>query len=666
MKDNDVTEIKGNPEHPVNKGSICVKGKALQQLLNDENRLKYPMIKVDNEWKFVSWDEALGTVASKLLEVKERYGARALAFYGGNGLLGKRVSNNLWDRFCNVYGTPNNISSSDCFASKMLAHTATYGTLSSPTWAILGFRDDYRRNTRYMVVWGANPPMSHPAEAGILFELKRKGAKLIVVDPRKTTLAKKADIWAQIRPGTDGALALGIANVIIDKELHDKEFVSKYTVGFQDLSKRVQEYSPEKVEEITWVPAGTICEIAETYATNKPGFIIQGIATEHQIGGFQASRAMACLIGLTGNLDVPGGNIIVPTRAPLSDRSLIGMPLDGEPIGAKEFPLLVDKGRRGHSALLPKNINDGEIKAMIVCGRNLLLSAPETKVWKEALSKLEFIVVIDLYKAGLEEVADVFLPVASSLERTELYTYGEYDTEPYISLSEKVADRWGCWPDWKICCELARRMGYEEYFPWGGVSEVINELLKPTGLTIDDLKGKTGVPFGSMEYEKYKKGLKTPSGKFEFYSSLMKRYEYDPLPTHLEPAESPVSSPNIAKKYPLILTTGARDVNFLHTRFRSIPVLCEKSPDPLAMINPEVARKIGIHDGEWIIVESPRGEIEVRAKVTKGVHPKVVHVSHGWSPPSNVNELTSIKQLDPISGFPAFKSGLCRVRKIPS
>ena len=208
--------------------------------------------------------------------------------------------------------------------------------------------------------------------------------------------------------------------MIIDKQLYDKEFVSNYTVGFNDFANRTREYSPEKIQDITWVPAKTIREIAETYATNRPGFILESIALEHQIGGFQASRTIACLIGLTGNLDVIGGNILTPPL-PLFDLSLKGIPLDGEAIGAKEFPLLVEKIGRGHGMLLPKAINKGEIKSIILCGCNPLLSAPETKVWEEALSKLDFVVVIDLYMAGLEEVADVFLPAASPRKNGSFY-----------------------------------------------------------------------------------------------------------------------------------------------------------------------------------------------------------------------------------------------------
>ena len=675
VKNNHIVKIEGDPEHPVNKGNLCPKGEAATELVNDKNRLKHPLIKVKDKWRKASWDEALTLVANKLRETAEKHGPKSVVIMKGQAP-GHMASAYYWERFCNVFGTPNYMTGAwECYWGKLLAFWITCGGLPFPMYhGITGFREDYAERTKCMILWGANPINSGPPGGDEILELKRKGAKLIVVDPRRTELAEEADIWVQIRPGTDAALALGMINEIITRKLYDEDFVSKYTVGFEKLAERAKQYPPEKVEKICWVPTESIEEIAEIYATNKPGFIDVGIAVEHQNSGFQAQRAIACLMGLTGNLDIRGGNLLIP-YPPKQNISLGEMPVDGEPLGADKYPLMVRETfnlphsaiagvGKAHGAVLLEAIGQGEVKAMILVGISLLTQEAETKIWRDTLNKLDFLTVIDLYEAGYGDLADVLLPTASYLERDDLLFYGGVMGEPYLAVREKCVNRWECWEDWKICFELGKKLGYEQYFPWKGIEEAMDEELKTTGLKSKDLKGKTGVSYMHiMEYNKYQKGLETPSGKIEFYSSIMEKHGYDPLPSYNEPDESPYTIPKLTKEYPLILTTGQRILYYTHSQYRTLPSLRKEHPYPLVEIHPVAANTRGISDGEWVIIKSPRGEAKAKAKITNKIHPKVVSLSHGWSSPSNANELTSSEHLDLISGCPSLKALLCEVKK---
>lgn len=673
VEDNDLIKVEGDPDNMVSRGYICPRAStdALRQLANDEKRLKYPIKRVNGKWERISWDEALANVATELKQIRKKYGARALAVYTGQAP-GYRYF--YWERFCNVFGTPNYITVAMlCFWSKMLGHYVTYGGRTYPLLArgITGLMPEYEENTKCMVVWGVNPEVSSPYGCQNMLRLKEeRGAKLIVIDPRRIPLAEKADIWAQIRPGTDAALALGLTNVIIEEKLYDEDFVKEYTVGFEELAERALQYPPEKVEKITWVPSGVIKDIARVYATSRPGFIIDHVGVELHFNGFQAHRAIACLIGLTGNFDVPGGNIL-PPRFQTRDLSLSTEPLhgalDGEPIGVEEFPLMV-KGRphltgchMAHGMLLPKAIEDGTIKALILVGADLARMAPQTKVWLEAFKKLQLLVVVDLYKKkDYDDLAHIFLPAASFLERTDLV--GGWD-DPAIALREKCISRWEAWPDAKICFELAKKLGYERYFPWETIEDAINDELKPSGFQVEDLKGKSTVWCPTpLQYRKYEKnGCLTPSQKFEFYSLILKAYGYDPLPSYQEPPESPVSSPELAVRYPLILTTGGKNIYRTHSQFLTIPTLREYFSDPIVEINPRDAKVRSIKQEDWVEVTSPRGKMEARAKVTDKVHEGVVEVEHGWGGQSNVNLLTSMQHVDPISGYPGLRECLCDV-----
>ncbi|HOI82520.1 MAG TPA: molybdopterin-dependent oxidoreductase [Synergistales bacterium] len=677
VKDNDVLLVEGDPDNPVSGGTLCPRGEteAIKELVNDEKRLKTPLMRKNGELVRASWDEALKGIAEKLNRVKSEFGASSISIYTGQAP-GYRYF--YWERLCNLIGTPNYATVAMlCFWAKLIGHQITYGRRSYPLLArgITGYVPEYEKNTKCVLVWGVNPSASCPYGGANILKLKKEhGAKLIVIDPRRIPLAKEADIWAPIRPGTDVALALGLMNVIINENLYDKDFVEKYTYGFEKLAKHVQEYTPERVEKITWISAPMIRDIARTYATNCPGVLLDHVGVELHETGFQAHRANACLIGLTGNIDVPGGNIH-PPQFHVQDLSLhdqvIHGALDGEGIGAKEHPLMV-KGKPHligshmcQGMLLPKAIEEGKIKALVLVGADLLRVAPEVQVWKEAFKKLDTLIIIDLYKKKeYEDLAHFFLPAASWVEKTELVAGWD---DPALSMRRKCVERWEAWPDYKICFELAKSLGHGDAFPWMSIEEAINDELKPTGFEIKDFDERSVIRHPSpIQYRKFERdGFKTPTKKLEFYSLTLEAYGYDPLPSYKEVGESPVSKPELAEKFPLIMTTGQKTTYRTHTQFFSIPSLRKTFPDPTVFINPGDASPRGIEEGAWVKLTSPRGEAYFKAVVTEDIVKGVVSPAYGFSGVHNANLLTRMGDVDPISGYPSLRDGLCQVEKSP-
>lgn len=657
-----VTRIEGMKEHPVNQGKLCPKGAAAKELLYSPDRLQYPMKREGDRWHRISWDEALDILALRLGETRERYGPRSLAVCLGFAFLAQGSPTvGLIRRFTDVYGTPNVFSvDSMCFRCRLIGYILTFGR-----WAI----GDPER-ARCIVLWGHNPNESNPPFAWRISASRKKGANLIVIDPRRTFFAQKADIHVQPRPGSDCALALGMMNVIIAEGLYDREFVEQWTVGFDRLAEHVKQYAPEEVEKITWVPAEKIRQMARLFATTRPASIIQSWnALDQKSAGVQSARAIAILQAITGNFDVPGGLVTSPR---IHTRSL-GMPqmVEDKPLGVDKYPLHYQVFGtvfgEGQGMLLPQALLSGQpypIKAMIVAASDLLVSWPNSSRTREALGKLDFLAVMDIFMSETAKLAHLVLPAATFLERTELpdlftTTY----SLPYVTLRKKVVQVGESWPDLDFWLALARRMGYQEYFPWQSPEEALDYIMEPTGLSLKRLTEEepSGVFYGSMAYQQYRqRGLRTPSGKVELYSETLRSMGYDPLPTHLEPPESPLTTPETARDYPLILTTGARRVQYLHSQLRNIPRLRRSLAEPTAEINPVTAEKYGISNGQVVVVTTKRGSLEIKAEVTADIVAGVVNIPHGWAE-ANVNLLTDEQPADPIAGNPPLKALLGRV-----
>ena len=664
VKNRVIDRIEADPENPASEGALCIKAKAYKELVYSPQRLKYPLKKAADGFKRISWDEALDTIASKLLEIKERYGAETLV-----SCTGAPFTEETRDGFIQLlaaYGSPNYTNPGHlCSMPRRLGLELVYGGKGYARSA-----PDYW-NTRCMIIWGANPTASMRLSEWLagnvdkeITDAKARGAKLIVVDPMYTSIAAMAYVGIQINPGTDSALGLAMLNVIIGEQLYDREFVDNWSIGFEELREHVQQSTPEWAEKITGVPADRIRQVARTYATTRPALIRDGNGLDQHTNVVDTVRIIAMLTAITGNLDVPGGNVFFPlperSRYPTLIPKVKRLGADRHPLYDKApFSSVIDAILTGKPY---------QPRALIVYNCNpLLINANEKRV-RKALEKLELLVAFDTFMSATAELAHIILPEATDLERFGHRIYFS-PKGGLVTLRQKVMEPIGeSRPVFEVEYELARRMGVDKFFPWKTTEEWIDYRLKPTGITVEQLKKQ---PFmyatPPVEYRKYlKSGFSTPSKKVELYSEKVKNHGYDPLPVYREPTASLASRPELADKYPLVATTR-RYASYVHTRFRNLPMLQEMHPAPLVRIHPEDARQRGIREGDETIVESPEGSIRVKAKLTTEILPGLVAVDFGWGNPgdggANVNILTSDDDRCPFSGATSNRRLLCQVTK---
>lgn len=675
-----LTKVTGDRNSPLNKGRLCPIGTNTMDIVYHPDRLKHPLRRTgkrgEGKWERISWDEALGEIAQRLQAIKDTHGAQAIAMGTGTG----RHHIRWVSRFGHALGTPNwcEPGFAQCFHPRVNTSILTFGDF--PVCDFTGGTPP-----KCIVYWGHNPLNSGP-DGETRFDAREaleSNPKIIVIDPRRTELAKRADLWLQLRPGTDDALALAMLHVVIGEKLYDAEFVAQWTVGFEALAERVKQYTPEWAAPITWVPAEKIRAAARLYAQTKPSMMDWGCAIEHTPKCVQTIRAISMLPALTGNIDVPGGWVFGMKglgRFPSLIENL-SPEMNAKRLGADRFKLLGGEGAdlpAAHIPTLLQAMRTGvpyPVKAFLVFGNNTLTTFANAKEAHEALLKLDLLVVADLFMTPTAELADIVLPAASWPELTTLA--GLPTVAANVIFAQQKSIRIGeCKSDEEIFIELARKMN----LPVGqeSLEEVLEAQLRAggSGKTFAEL-AKTGFYKMPFKYHKYKEnGFKTPSGKIELYASRFEDMGYDPLPYYEEPPESPISTPEVAKDFPLVLTTGARIPYFFNSEHRQIKRLRRAHPDPLVEIHPDTAAPLGIKNGDWIWIETLRGKIQQRAKVTSDVDPKVIHVEHGWWFPeeegpehgiwkSNANMLTrNGPPYDPAMGTYHLRGLLCRVAPV--
>jgi len=671
VRDGTIVKIEGDPDFPTNHGSMCSKGLAFHQLVYHSDRVKYPLKRVgkkgEGKWERISWDEAFDTIVNKLKQVIRENGAESIVLAQGTS----REGESFLARFGNLLGTPNVMAAGHfCYLTRVGASLVTCGNLPI---------SDYDGDPKCVMVWGSNIFWTNPDEytGENLCRVLAQGAKLIAIDPRLTYTSSRADVWLQLRPGTDGALALGMLNVIINEGLYDKEFVEKYTHGWDEFVKRVNEYPVEKVAEITWVPAEKIREAARLFAETKPATIQWGISIEQTINCIDNDRLLIDLVAITGNLDVKGGSaFFLPPRGQTISQFTFHKELSPEQ-SAKY--VAGDAHKLCHMiGLVPENyvydaILTGRpypVRAILLQASNPVVTRPNARMVYEALSKVEFLSVADFFLTPTAELADIFLPAATWLEAD--YTGGFFFRHGYLFPRKKIVQIGECKSDFEIWNELGRRMGQKQWAD--NYIGDLDQILAPGGRTWADVRDKPYVR-GEVKYRKYlDRGFSTPTGKFELYCTIFEKWGYDPLPTYKEVPESPVSNPDVAEDYPYILVTGVRSPVFFHSEHRMIPWLRECHPDPIIEIHPDTAKKHGIEEGDWVYIETPRGRIRQRARMAPGNNPRVVCIQHGWWFPeiktpdhgwdqSNSNILTDNdpKTLDVAFGASNLRTLMCKI-----
>jgi cysteine sulfinate desulfinase/cysteine desulfurase-like protein/anaerobic selenocysteine-containing dehydrogenase len=673
-------------------GVTCKLAEHASEIIYSPNRILNPLLrkgpKGTLDFEEIPWDRAYDLMVTHLNRIKAESGPQAAAVYTGVGT--------FEPSFCDIYqpagvatssassvlfpyGSPNTMGvGALCYvAYGMMAPHLTTGRM------IMDMFNDVEKS-ELVVVWGANPATDlPPVNLEKILEARRRGARVVVIDPRRTATARLTEAdWVPIRPGTDGALALGLCNVLLEEELHDEGFARNWTTGFEPFTRYVQHYRAETVEGITGVPAERIRSLARELAAARGASQYMYTGLEYSNSGVQAIRATIVLWALAGQLDVPGGRCLTMrgNNFPINRGRLVPSP-GGVKLGADRFPLYEHYRDEAHAIALPEAVLQGRpypVRSLIVQGASMLTSWPNPPLWRKTFEALELMVCIDRHLTADCAYADLVLPAATYFEIDSYAVYG-----PFFRMREKMMEPLGeAKGDVSIMAELARRLGYGHLYPQDP-EELYARVLEGSGFTPEDVRRAGGVVSTDteiMQYKKWEKGLlrddgqtgfDTPSGKLEIHSSVLEDFGYDPLPVYTEPAEGPRSRPDLGGRFPLVFNSGARVRTSFHTQHQGVPGLIEGRPEPAVMVNEGDARDRDIRSGDLVRISTGRGSLTMRALVTPDIAPGCIEANHGCGSPvglpawreRNVNELTDLENHDPISGFPVYKCLLCQVEK---
>lgn len=656
-----IVKVAKAKERPHVHGNLCLRGAALKQYLYHPDRLRYPMRRAgpkgSGKFERISWEEAFATIGERLRTVREADGAKATVFYSGHP---------KWYRYMMAevardYGTPNFCTeSSTCHSAREIAYELCYGC------PVL---EPDLKTCKTLICWGANPAYSKFSSMNGILDIPDRGGNLIVVDPRKTPTTEHAMMHLQLRPGTDGALALSMAHVILVEGLEDKKFLEQYACGLEEYRTYAAAFPPERGEQLTGVPAEQIAAAARIIALEGPFAIYTtSSGTAHAPNSVQSYRAVFLLEALTGNFDRPGGN-----HGPAGDwLRLNGFHHDARPrIHVEEefqegrFPIwnaLIPN--EGQAMGLDEAILSGHpypIRNIVAFGMNFRMF-PESEKMRKALLAAEFFVNVDLFLTDSSKYADLVLPCAAAPEREYIYHLpGNHllYMPRVLEAGERLNDveiLQGICNALDLHGPLTGMRSFDEYMEW---------MLEPSGVTLEELKSSPeGIPARTtkkMSLYRYERGLETPSGKVEFVSGLLEPYEgqagYDKLPV-FRPCMEQNPAP---EKYPFILCAGGRRPQFFHSRTYRVPWLANLEPHTLASLNPADAERLGIQDGGRLKVKTPIGERTYLAETVPGVLPGVIYIVHDDEGDQNVNDLIAADYLDPLSGFPGYRCYFCRV-----
>jgi cysteine desulfurase NifS len=690
--DGRLTAIRPDTSHPL--GMLCARGEKAPAIVHSEHRLRHPMRrrgpKGTYEFDPISWDEAYDEIAERLTRIRSESGPEAVAIYTGRGSFElslcdvfqpKGVAVSSASSVLFPFGSPNTMGvGALCYVSfAMIAPHVTMGRMLVNMFTDIEHSD-------LLLVWGTNPATdSPPLDMQRLEAAARRGARIVVIDPRRTeTVRRTGAEWVPIRPGTDGALALGMINVIVDEELYDEEFATKWCHGFDELAGYVQHFRPEVVESITGIPAPTVVELARAVANAHGACPVTYTGLEYSNSGVQAIRAVLTFFALAGQLDVPGGiGLAMPgTHFPINRSGNVANPDASRAVARDRFPLYTHYRGEGHATGLIDAVLRGDpypIRGLIIHGGSILTSWPQPSVWRKVLAKLDLLVTIDRQLTGDSAWADIVLPASTMFEIESYMTYG-----PLFRLRERLVDPVGeARNDYLIMAQLAARLGYGDLYPQSE-EELLEHALEGSGWTLADVRaagGEVRIDAPLMEFRKWEKGrlrpdgqpgFDTPTGKFEIHSTLLEEFGYEPLPKYTEPREGPLERRDLAGEFPLVFNSGSRTQSDFRSQHHGVEPLARDLPEPFVEINVRDAETRGIADGDLVEVRTPRGAVPFRARVTRDIVQGSVDCSMGgggavgsrawreW----NVNELTDLGNHDEISGFPVYKSLLCEVTKL--
>ncbi len=775
VEDGRFIRLEPDPAHPTGQ-ALCAKGRAAPELVYHSERLTHPLRRTrpkgdpDPGWERIGWDEALNLTAAAMRRTAERYGPEAVAFtLSSPSTTAIGDSNGFVRRLMNAFGTPNSSFTLDiCGWGRAFATRYTYGVGSVGTGSGGGAMPDIA-NSGVLILWGYNPSHTRLTHATAVVEALKRGMRLIVIDPRHAGLANKADLWLRVRPGTDGALALGLANLMIERGWYDRDFIRRWSNGpllvradtgrlltdrdltpsgderrilawdtaaarlvpydtaagrydddhatlalegeysvatpegevichpvFELYARLCRRYPPETVEAICWIPRAQIEDAARLIWDARPVSYYAWSGHEQHANVTQTARAMSLLYALTGCFDLPGGNVLLPVppsvsitgeELPAAQHMAPTLGLAGRPLGPARWNHVTTRD-------LYRAILEGEphpVRALIGFGANILLAHADGGHGREALAALDFYAHADLFMNPTAELADLVLPVASAFEREALKIGFEISEEAqsWIQFRPAVVPPPGeARPDTDIVFDLATRLGLASQFWDGDIDAGYRHQLAPTGVTLEELRAAPGgvrVPLqtrhakhAEMDASGTPRGFATPSRKVELYSQTFLDHGYAPLPDFQEPQIGPTARPDLASRFPLILTS-AKPTLFCQTQHRALPSLRKRALHPEVELHPAAAQARGVANGDWVSIETPEGSVRARVRLNDSLDPRVAVGEHGWwqacpeigapgydpfgPQGANLNLLIGTAALDPVSGTASHRSYLCEIRR---
>jgi anaerobic selenocysteine-containing dehydrogenase len=773
VEDGRFTALEPDPSHPTGQ-SLCAKGRASPELVYHPDRLLHPLKRTrpksdpDPGWQRITWDEALDLTAANLRRLAEQHGPESVVFSSVSPSTSAIADSLPWiQRLMHAFGTPNLCASLELCGWGRMSASYTYGIGMGLQGAPM---PDLER-AGCILFWGYNPSLARISHATATVDALKRGARLIVVDPRRAGLANKADLWLRVRPGSDGALALGIAGVMIERGWYDRDFVRDWTNGpllvradtgrflverdlsadgspgsyvawdkaasrpiiydpttgryegdaaaptlfgtytiatvggdllcrpaFQLAADLCRTYPPSAVESTCWLESGQVERAARLLWESRPVAYFSWSGVEQHTNVTQFARALGLLYTLTGSYDAPGGNVLFPTVpsarvegaeliSPTQRTRTLGLPT--RPLGPARFEFVTTDE-------LYRAIQEDEpypVRGLVGFGANLLLAHSDVLRGRAALAKLDFYVHADLFMNPTAELADVVLPIATPFEREALKIGFEISPEAQslVQLRRPVVAPLGeARGDTEIVFDLACRLGLGAHFWDGDVEAAQRHQLLPSGVSLETLRANPGgvrVPL-QTRYQKYAEerdgtptGFATPTRKIEIYSQVFLEHGYAPLPEFDEPLISPISRPDLAERFPLILTC-AKNTQFCESQHRALPSLRRRSRDPEVELHPDAAAARGIAAGDWVTIETPDGAVRARARFNDSLHPRTASGQHGWwqaspqigapgydpftSDGANLNLVISNAATDPIGGSVPHRSYLCEIHLAPT
>ncbi len=726
-KEGRLDHVEGDENNPITKGRLCVRCLALKDYVYNPSRIVVPLKRdpqfrgQHDKWERISWEEAYETIRDNVVRLVEEHGAECIVGLNGTGRSGGIILNDLVQA---CLGSPNATTPLSGFACYQPRSVACSGVLGAyyPEIDYAGGLEGTYDNPAYtvpevIVCWGKMPLASNGDGlwGHAVIDLMKRGAKLICVDPRITWLSTRAEIQLRVRPGTDTALAMAWLHVIINEGLYDHDFVDRWCYGFDEFAQRLNDpekgMTPEKAAEICEVPVEDIYQAARRYATAKPATIAWGLALDQNQNGNQAGQCIVALMAITGNVDVPGGQIIAEVAAaPVAEAGEAGdaeetkrptkrmgwdslaPELQEKLLGYDRYPFFCDNMRQGHPDCTLDAMVTGDpykVRMVWVQSTNMISGTcgAEPEKWYQGLMNAEFNMATDLFVTPtIEAACDLFLPLSTCPEKDDV-NMAHYGGSPIMHGStNRAIDPGETKGDQQILIDLGRWMQKQHVMD---AYEDLHDLLSKTraaraGVTFEELREEVYHQRG-VNYRKYETGLLrpdrkpgflTPTGRVELWSMTYANNGEDPLPYYQEPAMSP-RDPATKDDYPFCLTTGARTYCFFHSEHRQVPVLRELNPNPLVEINPEDAARLGVADGQWVEVSNPLGSAKLKAKVTVAVKPGTVMAQHGWWFPerddlaeapnlygtldSNVNRLIPNHHNSKLGYGAPYKSSICKI-----